>query len=46
MHPRIAMQILRHSQIAVTMEVYTHVPAESTRKALRKLGSTLGDLCP
>nr|WP_255744596.1 tyrosine-type recombinase/integrase [Streptacidiphilus sp. ASG 303] len=45
-HPRIAMQILRHSQIAVTMEVYTHVPAESTRKALRKLGSTLGDLGP
>ncbi len=36
------MQILRHSKIAVTMEIYTHVPSESTRKALRKLGKHLG----
>jgi ABC-type hemin transport system substrate-binding protein len=36
------MQILRHSKIAVTMEVYTHVPSEATRKALRKLGKHLG----
>ncbi len=42
-HPRIAMQILRHSKIAVTMEIYTHVPSESTRKALRKLGKHLGN---
>ncbi|MFJ6507348.1 tyrosine recombinase XerC [Streptomyces sp. NPDC091879] len=41
-HPRVAMQILRHSKIAVTMEVYTHVPSESTRRALRKLGKHLG----
>ncbi|MFE5852063.1 tyrosine-type recombinase/integrase [Streptomyces sp. NPDC056500] len=40
-HPRIAMQILRHSEIAVTMEVYTHVPSAETRKALRKLGKAL-----
>ncbi|MFJ2831503.1 tyrosine-type recombinase/integrase [Streptomyces sp. NPDC087263] len=40
-HPRVAMQILRHSKIAVTMEVYTHVPSESTRRALRKLGKHL-----
>ena len=38
---RIAMQILQHSKIAVTMEVYTHVPSEATRKALRKLGRQL-----
>ncbi|HEY8654412.1 MAG TPA: tyrosine-type recombinase/integrase [Dermatophilaceae bacterium] len=25
-HPRVAMQILRHSKIAVTMEIYTHIP--------------------
>jgi integrase len=37
-HPRIAMQILRHSKIAVTMEIYTHVPSEATRRALKKLG--------
>ncbi|MGY1526584.1 tyrosine-type recombinase/integrase [Streptomyces sp. MN3] len=42
MHPRIAMQILRHSEIAVTMEVYTHVPSADTRRALRKLGEALG----
>ncbi|MFK0291742.1 site-specific integrase [Streptomyces sp. NPDC090442] len=42
-HPRIARQILRHSKIAVTMEIYTHVPSESTRKALRKLGKHLSN---
>lgn len=40
-HPRIAMQILRHSQIAVTMNVYSEVSSEETRKALRKLGRRL-----
>ena len=40
-HPRVAMQILRHSKIAVTMEIYTEVPSEATRSALRKLGSWL-----
>ncbi|MGC4913733.1 hypothetical protein [Streptomyces albogriseolus] len=32
-HPRIAMQILRHSEI---------VPSADTRRALRKLGEALG----
>jgi hypothetical protein len=41
-HPRVAMQILPHGKIAVPMEVYTHVPSESTRRALRKLGKQLG----
>ncbi|WP_229703403.1 site-specific integrase [Streptomyces albiflavescens] len=41
-HPRIAMQNLRHSEIAVTVEVYTHVPSSETRRALRKLGKALG----
>ena len=36
------MQILRHSEIAVTMEVYTHVPSADTRRALSKLGKALG----
>lgn len=35
-HPRIAMQTLRHAEIAVTMEVYTHVPSADTRRTLRK----------
>jgi hypothetical protein len=40
-HPRVAMRILRHSKIAVTMEIYTEVPDDTTRDALRRLGDTL-----
>ncbi len=36
------MQILRHSKISITMEIYTEVPEASTRDALRKLGESLG----
>ena len=42
-HPRVAMQILRHSRIAITMEIYTEVPSAATREALRKLGEWLED---
>jgi integrase len=41
-HPRVAMKILRHSQISITMEIYTHVTDGQTREALRKLGDALG----
>jgi len=41
-HPRVAMQILRHSKISITMEIYTEVPDASTREALRRLGERLG----
>lgn len=40
-HPRVAMQILRHSKIAITMEIYTEVPEASTREAPRRLGESL-----
>ena len=40
-HPRVAMQILRHSKIALTMEIYTEVPSPVTRSALKKLGKWL-----
>ncbi|MEO3811451.1 site-specific integrase [Sphaerisporangium sp. B11E5] len=40
-HPRVAMQILRHSQISVTMNVYSEVSTEETRNALKKLGDRL-----
>jgi integrase len=43
-HPRVAMQILRHSKIATTMEIYTHVPSEVTLRALKQLGASLGGL--
>ena len=40
-HPRVAMRILRHSKIAVTMEIYTEAPSDATRDALRKFGDWL-----
>lgn len=40
-HPRVAMQILRHSQIAMTMEVYSEAPSAQTRNALKRLGKQL-----
>jgi integrase len=41
-HPRLAMQILRHSKIAITMEIYTMVPDEATLAALKRLSDALG----
>jgi hypothetical protein len=35
------MQVLRHSQIAATMDIYSEVSTAATRKALRKLGKQL-----
>ena len=40
-HPRVAMQVLRHSQIAVTMQIYSDVPSEATEEALGRLGQSL-----
>jgi hypothetical protein len=37
------MQILRHSRVAITMEIYTEVPSAATREALRRLGQWLED---
>ena len=36
-HPRVAMQILRHADFKVTMEIYTKVSSEQTRAALKRL---------
>ena len=41
-HPRVAMQILRHSQIAVTMDIYSQVTPAATAEALKRLGEQLG----
>jgi hypothetical protein len=35
------MQILRHAQFAITMDIYTVVSSPSTRSALKKLGGSL-----
>lgn len=40
-HPRVAMQVLRHRQIAITMNVYLEVSSAETRTALRRLGEQL-----
>jgi integrase len=42
-HPRIAMAILRHSRISITMEIYTEVSDPATEDALRRLSDALGD---
>jgi integrase len=42
-HPRVAMAILRHSQIAVTMDVYSQVSSSATQEALKRLGCELGE---
>jgi len=36
------MAILRHSKIALTMEIYTQVPDRATREALKRLSDQLG----
>jgi hypothetical protein len=40
--PRVAVRILPHSKINVTMEIYTEAPSDATRDALRKLGDLTG----
>jgi hypothetical protein len=41
-HPREVMQVLRHAQIAVTMEIYVQASSRATRPALKRLGDSLG----
>jgi integrase len=45
-HPRVAMQILRHAQFAITMEIYTQVSSRQTREALKRLGRRWTDDAP
>ena len=40
-HPRVAMQILRHSHIAMTIEIYSEVPTAKARSTLKRLGRKL-----
>lgn len=45
-HPRVAMRVLRHSNIKMTMEVYTDATDEATCEALKKLSSALDQRGP
>jgi integrase len=42
-HPKVAQAILRHSQISMTMDVYTHVVGDSEREAVSMLAELLED---
>jgi len=42
-HLRVAMTILRHSKIAVTMDFYSQVSSASTKEALKLLGNQFGE---
>lgn len=41
-HPKIAQRILRHSQIAMTMEVYAEASEDEVRAAIGKLSEAMG----
>ncbi|SCE71969.1 hypothetical protein GA0074695_0568 [Micromonospora viridifaciens] len=41
LHPRVAMQILRHGDFKITMEIYTKVSSKQTREALKRLGERM-----
>jgi integrase len=40
-HQRVIMRVLRHSDQAVTMQIYAQASSEATREALSRLGETL-----
>ncbi|MFE0590230.1 hypothetical protein [Micromonospora echinospora] len=40
-HPRSPRQIFRHSQIAVTMNIYSEATSAATQAALKHLGKQL-----
>ncbi|MFI9774307.1 tyrosine-type recombinase/integrase [Streptomyces sp. NPDC051956] len=42
-HPKVAQAILRHSQISITMDVYTHVVGDGEREAVDMLAELLED---
>jgi hypothetical protein len=47
-HPRVAMQILRHSKISITMEIYTEVPRCQHTRGAQSVGRAArmnGDCC-
>ncbi|MEU8108420.1 tyrosine-type recombinase/integrase [Nonomuraea muscovyensis] len=45
-HPRVAMRVLRHSRISVTVNVYTQIASPETPKALDQLNDSLDSKNP
>ena len=42
LHPRVVMEVLGHSQIALTMDTYSHVMPAAQRVAADLMGAILG----
>ena len=42
-HPRVAMELMGHSQLSVTMQIYTHVAPELAREAALSIDAALGN---
>ncbi len=42
-HPKVAQVILRHSQLSMTMDIYTHVVGDGEREAVSMLAELLED---
>lgn len=42
-HPRVIMEILGHSKISTTMDIYAHVLPETQRDAMKKLDQLFGE---
>jgi integrase len=40
-HPRVVMELLGHSQISLTMEIYSHVTSDLMREAAEKMNAIL-----
>lgn len=40
-HPRVIMQVLRHAEVSVTMEIYSQASSDATRDALKRLSESL-----
>ena len=41
-HPKVVQEILGHSQISMTMDIYSHVLPTMPQEAMRKLNDALG----
>jgi integrase len=41
-HPKVVQEILGHSQISMTMDIYSHVLPTMQQEAMRKLNDALG----
>jgi hypothetical protein len=39
--PRVAMEVLRHTDFDLAMEIYAQVSSQATRDALKRLGESL-----